>query len=183
MEEEVIYTEEELTAAGYRKYYGKDIDVFFNPKLCTHSTYCLRGDHNVFNVKHRPWILPDNADYNKIIEIVRSCPSGALRYIVRKDILKEYKMTLQKTDGRIWLDEEGKGSIGELIYTFDEQGDYVVESIKVSFEHQGKGLAWKLLENLIVSATQEGKKIVAHCPYAKAQLTNKEQYKSMLKEG
>jgi uncharacterized Fe-S cluster protein YjdI len=38
------------------------------------------GLSSVFNPKERPWIKPDGAPSDKIMEHINNCPSGALSY-------------------------------------------------------------------------------------------------------
>jgi uncharacterized Fe-S cluster protein YjdI len=73
--------EKELMTNGYRKYTGKDVDVYFNKDKCIHSTRCIKGDPEVFDTKRRPWILPDNASAEDVGKVIDTCPSGALKYI------------------------------------------------------------------------------------------------------
>lgn len=73
--------EKELLANGYRKYSGKDIDVFFNTEICTHSTRCVKGNPEVFDTKRRPWLMPDEASSEEVENVINTCPSGALKYI------------------------------------------------------------------------------------------------------
>ncbi|MGY3748716.1 (4Fe-4S)-binding protein [Vagococcus acidifermentans] len=77
-------TEQELLDKGYRKYSGKDIDVFFNTNICEHSGHCVRSNGDVFDVNRRPWIIADNADSAEVAEIIDGCPSGALKYVLHK---------------------------------------------------------------------------------------------------
>ena len=76
--------EQQLLEAGYRKYYGKEIDVFFRKDLCTHSMSCLNGNPYIFNVERRPWILPDADKVEEVMRVVNTCRVGALHYIVRE---------------------------------------------------------------------------------------------------
>lgn len=77
-----LVTEEELLALGYHKYYGEDFDVFYNKDICAHIGNCVRGDANVFEVGRRPWIITDNCEsVDASIEVVNSCPSGALKWL------------------------------------------------------------------------------------------------------
>ncbi|MDL2310792.1 (4Fe-4S)-binding protein [Peptostreptococcaceae bacterium OttesenSCG-928-C18] len=73
-------TEEKLLNNGYKKYRGNKINVYFNKDLCTHSAYCIKGDHEVFNLDRKPWILPIDEKVDKIIEVIEKCPSSALKY-------------------------------------------------------------------------------------------------------
>lgn len=79
------FSEAELLDAGYRKYRGKTMDVFFKREQCQHAGFCVRGSHEVFNVNRKPWILPDNTDTEELKAIVDACPSGALHYIVKSE--------------------------------------------------------------------------------------------------
>ncbi len=71
--------------AENRRYYkSDDINVSFNPRLCIHAAECVRGLPEVFDPKKRPWIEPANASANEIAEVVKRCPSGALKFESRK---------------------------------------------------------------------------------------------------
>ncbi|HEX3507898.1 MAG TPA: (4Fe-4S)-binding protein [Candidatus Dormibacteraeota bacterium] len=61
-------------------YRGKDIEVSFDLDLCIHVAECLRGNRRVFELKRRPWVLPDMAAADEVEQVVRLCPSGALLY-------------------------------------------------------------------------------------------------------
>jgi CDGSH-type Zn-finger protein/uncharacterized Fe-S cluster protein YjdI len=63
-----------------KAYTGQRIVVRYNPKRCIHFAACVRGLPNVFDPKHRPWIMPDNADADSVAEVVQRCPTGALHF-------------------------------------------------------------------------------------------------------
>ncbi len=69
---------------GFKTYSGEKIDVQFDSKRCIHAAECVNGLPQVFDVKKRPWISPDNENPDIIARVVERCPSGALQY-VRKD--------------------------------------------------------------------------------------------------
>lgn len=62
------------------KYRGTEIEVTFDSKRCIHFAECVRGLPEVFDTSRTPWILPDAAASDKVAEIVRRCPTGALHY-------------------------------------------------------------------------------------------------------
>jgi len=62
-----------------KRYVGRDVIISFDPELCQHSGNCVKGLPNVFNTKRNPWIDPDRATADEVIEQVMRCPSGALR--------------------------------------------------------------------------------------------------------
>ena len=74
--------EKKLLEAGYRKYYGKDIDVFFKEELCVHAQNCIHSNPEVFKVGRRPWVLPDAAKPEDVMRAVNSCRVAALHYIL-----------------------------------------------------------------------------------------------------
>ena len=61
-------------------YRGRDVEVSFDLDLCIHVAECLRGHPGVFDLRRRPWLLPDMGEADEVAEIVRRCPSGALLY-------------------------------------------------------------------------------------------------------
>lgn len=69
---------------GAKTYEGKDIEVSFDLKLCIHARNCFLKLPQVFGPNQRPWVQPDAAASEEVAAVVRSCPSGALKY-ARKD--------------------------------------------------------------------------------------------------
>ncbi len=65
-----------------RDYTGKDATVHFNLGICAHAAYCITGLPRVFDVEKKPWVQPDNASKEEVIDVVRRCPSGALSVTV-----------------------------------------------------------------------------------------------------
>ncbi len=74
-------TREKEDKRGTKAYIGEKITIFDNRFICQHKGACkLEG---VFKYGEKPWIDPNgNDDVNKIIEIIKLCPSGALSYSV-----------------------------------------------------------------------------------------------------
>ena len=61
-----------------KEYSNGEITIVWKPKLCTHSGVCVKTLPKVYNTKERPWIKPENAATEELIEQVAKCPSGAL---------------------------------------------------------------------------------------------------------
>jgi uncharacterized Fe-S cluster protein YjdI/CDGSH-type Zn-finger protein len=68
-------------APSGKAYVSDDITVYYDGKRCRHFAECLRGLPVVFDGRARPWIQPANADVEKVAEVVRRCPTGALHYV------------------------------------------------------------------------------------------------------
>jgi uncharacterized Fe-S cluster protein YjdI len=63
-----------------QEYQSDDIAVRFDPNICIHAAMCLRGAPQVFDVRRRPWISPENGTAEEIAAVVARCPSGALSF-------------------------------------------------------------------------------------------------------
>ncbi|MDT0268687.1 (4Fe-4S)-binding protein [Streptomyces sp. DSM 44915] len=63
-----------------KAYQGQGITVTFEAGRCQHAAECVHGLPEVFDITKRPWIQPDAATPDRLAEVVRRCPSGALRY-------------------------------------------------------------------------------------------------------
>ena len=66
-----------------KKYSNGEVTIVWKPNVCIHSKICwsaATGLPEVFNPAERPWIKPEAAATERIIEQVRKCPSGALSF-------------------------------------------------------------------------------------------------------
>ena len=61
---------------------GKRIAIHDNRALCAHAGACTEGLPGVFREDGRPWIDPDAATAEQVVETIRRCPSGALSYSI-----------------------------------------------------------------------------------------------------
>lgn len=61
-----------------KEYSNGQVTIVWQPKLCIHSGVCVKTLPKVYNTKERPWIKPENATTQEIIDQVTKCPSGAL---------------------------------------------------------------------------------------------------------
>ena len=66
-------------AKALQVYETPDITVTFEPAVCRHTGVCVRGLHEVFDVKCKRWIAPEAAAAEVIHAQVAKCPSGALK--------------------------------------------------------------------------------------------------------
>lgn len=65
-------------------YEGKEISIHDNRVICCHATECVEQLSSVFRLEERPWIDPDRAEVETIIEVIKKCPSGALSYTINE---------------------------------------------------------------------------------------------------
>ena len=65
-------------------YETAEITVTFDPNVCIHSGVCVGGLPLVFDVKRKRWVRPEFASAADVAAQIDRCPSGALRYIMKK---------------------------------------------------------------------------------------------------
>lgn len=67
-----------------KKYTNGEVTILWQPALCVHSAKCFLGLPLVFDPTQRPWVNPQGAETQKMINQVKQCPSGALSYYLNK---------------------------------------------------------------------------------------------------
>jgi len=89
-----------------RNYVGKRITIHDNRGICSHAGFCTDNVASVFRMKTKPWIDPDGAEVEAIIETIKQCPSGALSYSIEdveyRDQTREPMITVSK-DGPYYV--------------------------------------------------------------------------------
>ncbi len=91
-----------------KEYKGTDITIHYDPDVCCYITACVTNLPEVFNLEKRPWINPDGASVEKIIETIDKCQSGALSYTIgdrcsQNDFDREPEIRVSK-DGPLEVD-------------------------------------------------------------------------------
>lgn len=62
------------------EYVGQNITIMDNRGVCSHFGGCTDNLPKVFRMTEEPWIHPDSASAEQIIQVIEACPSGALGY-------------------------------------------------------------------------------------------------------
>lgn len=78
-----------------KNYTKGEVTIVWKPNMCIHSTMCFNGLGNVFDPQKRPWITPEGGTTEQIIDQVKKCPSGALRYYLNSEAGDEVKLVAE----------------------------------------------------------------------------------------
>lgn len=62
------------------EYSNNDITVTYKPSICIHAEKCAKELSSVFRSSIIPWINLDDAETKTVINQIKKCPSGALKY-------------------------------------------------------------------------------------------------------
>ena len=60
------------------EYTNGEVTILWKQDLCKHAGVCVKTLPKVYNPKERPWVKPENATSEEIIDQVSKCPTGAL---------------------------------------------------------------------------------------------------------
>jgi CDGSH-type Zn-finger protein/ferredoxin len=113
-----------------REYSGSGITVSFDASLCIHVAECLRQMPDVFDVRARPWINLENANPDQVAEVVRACPSGALRYKLEHGETEDDLADGRVPTVRAW--RNGPLRISGLVEIVNKDGETVLEGTRAS---------------------------------------------------
>lgn len=107
-----------------RAYTGTDVTVFYNRLLCSHAGECVKRAGGAFDTSRKPWIKPDDASRDAIMDAVLHCPSGALR------------MAETATDDSTKAQQLVSETVG---ITVEKDGPYHVQHLPTTAEFSAEG--------------------------------------------
>lgn len=91
----------------------------------------------------------------------------------------EIKHNKTETKGKFSLIDTGK-EIGELTYSIAGKDKIIIDHTEVGDDHEGQGLAKKLVMAAVEYARENKIKILPLCPYAKKVLNRGDEFKDIL---
>ena len=62
------------------EYTGQGFKVTFSKETCQHAAVCVKTLPQVFDPKAKPWINTSGATKEEIRDMIKTCPSGALKF-------------------------------------------------------------------------------------------------------
>ncbi len=70
-------------------YQGQQITIHDNRSICAHAGVCTDQLSSVFRMGQEPWIDPDGASIQSVIDLVKRCPSGAIDYSIDRQEVED----------------------------------------------------------------------------------------------
>ena len=67
-----------------KEYSTEKITIVWQPHKCAHAGVCVRMLPDVYKPNDKPWINPDKAETEALMNQIDNCPSGALSYYKNK---------------------------------------------------------------------------------------------------
>ena len=108
-------------------YDGEEVTVTWDQKRCIHAEECVRGLPGVFDADRRPWIDPDQAEADAVVEVVQRCPTGAL-HVTRGGTDPEEA----PAENKAWLEAGGPIYIHGQIEVQDRHGETLLKDTRVA---------------------------------------------------
>lgn len=111
-----------------KTYESDEVVVTFDPGLCIHARECVHGLSDVFDVEKKPWVQPEHASADAIVDVVSRCPTGAL-HTMRRD-----GGTGEEPDASVTVSEGSNGPlyIRGVVSIVDEDGGVIREDHRVA---------------------------------------------------
>ena len=112
-----------------KEYSNGETTVVWEAEKCIHSAICAKGLPEVFRPKLRPWIKIDSAKTEAIINQVKQCPSGALRFYMndQEDKTSEFLNT------KVEVLENGPLLVYGTLKVVDKDGNIEIKNKTTAF--------------------------------------------------
>lgn len=160
-----------------KEYSNGEVTIVWQPKLCQHSGICVKTLPKVYNPNERPWIKPENATTQEIIDQVAKCPSGALS--LKENSMIEIKQIKSGTKGFFGA-FDGDKEAGRMTYTSVGNTKMIIDHTEVSDEYKGQSIGTRILMEVVKYARENKIKIIPLCPFAKSVFDRTEEIRDVL---
>lgn len=110
-------------------YESEEITVSYDVNRCIHAANCVNGLPDVFDPDRKPWIAPGNAAGEKVADVIETCPSGALKYELKRSEREEKP----SSRNRISLQKDGPIYMFGDIQVRDHNNNVVLEDTRLAF--------------------------------------------------
>ncbi|WP_271401277.1 N-acetyltransferase [Salinicoccus roseus] len=90
-------------------------------------------------------------------------------------------MDIKKGENMFFVGEDDVNPEAEIIYSVDDDGDYVVESTRVDDHLTNDGVGTQLVETMVEFAGQEDRKIDPQCPFTRDVMEKDDEMRKLIK--
>ncbi|MBY8908673.1 N-acetyltransferase [Salinicoccus roseus] len=90
-------------------------------------------------------------------------------------------MDIKKGENIFFVGEDEVNPEAEIIFSVDDDGDYVVESTRVDDSLSGEGVGSQLVETMVEFAGQEDRKIDPQCPFTRNVMEKDDEMRKLIK--
>ncbi|MCG1008968.1 N-acetyltransferase [Salinicoccus sp. ID82-1] len=90
-------------------------------------------------------------------------------------------MDIKKGENMFFVGEDELNPEAKIVFTADEDQDYVIQETQVNDELGGQGVGTDLVETMAEFARQEDKRIVPQCPFARDVMEKDDSMKQLIK--
>ncbi len=149
-----------------KEYSNREITILWQPEKCIHSGICVKTLPKVYNPQERPWIKPENASPEELINQVAKCPSGALSIKPEHQVLIKIEREDNGRKGRFVVYDNDEFA-GEMTYVWAGTSKFIIDHTGVEGSFSGRGLGRQLVMKAVEYARNNGVKILPLCPFAK----------------
>ncbi len=109
-------------------YEGTDATVTWDKKRCIHFEACVHGLPDVFDPNGRPWIKPDEADDNALLNVIQQCPTGALHLRLADGTNPEP----MPTEASVTVDADGPLYVRGDVTIETQDGDVLLRDTRIA---------------------------------------------------
>jgi uncharacterized protein len=150
-----------------KEYSNGEVVILWKPEKCIHSGICVKTLPGVYHPKEKPWIKPENASSQELVDQVAKCPSGALS-IEKPEATVRIEREDNGSKGRFTIYEKDEFA-GEMTYVWAGASKFIIDHTSVEQKFGGKKYGHMLLVKAVEFARDKDVKILPLCPFAKAQ--------------
>ena len=107
-----------------KKYSNGELTIIWKPDLCIHAAICFRQLPDVFKPGERPWIDPNAATTEELINTIKRCPTKALDFEMNIDVEKD--ISADEKSVIITVMNDGPFIIEGAFKIQDEKGNEII---------------------------------------------------------
>lgn len=108
------------------------IKIQYDPNICAHAAECVKGSPEVFDIKKKPWVQPDQAEVDSIRNTIHKCPTGALTYELPDGTVFDLKQQEKAPAWEVIVVPNGPLRLFGACEIKDAHGNLIKETSKVS---------------------------------------------------